>query len=359
MPIKKMSYANNKKQPPIMQEKPTASEWRVDLHNWDSPPFNRWAFSNCREFLPTANIAHRPDGVLPLATQLQDLGPVSFTDHRGKASTLQKYIDEGYTDAYLILHRGKLVYEQYRAFTNAASCHLLQSVGKSIIGVVAQRLKADGVLDPAAEITSILPELKDTGYRGGATVQQAMDMSTGINFEETYISPLEGDCYWLDVANGWKPAQKGAALDNLSFIKGYTKKPLFPHGQQMIYRCIETDVITHCLEKLTQRPIAELISEYIWQPMGAEADAYISLDSSGYGIGSGGISARARDMVRFGLMMISGGNINGRQLLPERWVDECYNPEPLGFDNTRYELKPCGGYKNFFWIKNVNLPTIL
>ncbi|MDI9313313.1 MAG: serine hydrolase [Hydrotalea sp.] len=354
----KKIFTNNQPQPPIMRGKPVPQEWRVNLENWDSPPYNRWAFSHCNEIMPSAIIARDEKNALFFPKKLQDLSTVPFTDNQGQAMTLEAYLSNGFTDAYVVYHKGAIVFEKYFAFTTATSRHLMQSMSKSLVGAVAQKLKAEKILRGDMLVEDILPEMKKTGY-AGATMQQAMDMRTGIDFKETYFeNPLQGDCFDLDVASGWKPNPGNIASDNFSLLQTY-KKQIFAHGHDMIYRCVETDVVTHCIEKLTGKKIAELVSEFFWRPMGAEGDAFFTVDSHGYGIGSGGACARAVDMLKFGVMMAEGGVINGKQLLPESLVAECYNPAPYQFDKKHPELTPCGGYKNFFWINDQSPQVIL
>jgi len=59
--LKMTSYKNSEPTPPIMLGSSTPKEWRVPLIDWDRPPWNRWAFQNIRQILPTANIRHNKD----------------------------------------------------------------------------------------------------------------------------------------------------------------------------------------------------------------------------------------------------------------------------------------------------------
>lgn len=343
-----------------MAGKPVTNELQVNLENWDSPPQMRWAFNHCNQFMPTATIARDEKNMLHFAEQKQDIEAINFTDSKGRATSVKQYLDHGFIDGFLVYHRGKIIFEKYHSFTNAASCHLLQSVTKSVIGAVGQKLKAEKILRGDMLIESILPEMNNTGY-AGATVQQAMDMRSGIEFKQDYyefpIDDTSGDSYALDIANGWKGNDGSYPRDNFALLQTL-KKISFPHGEQMVYRCVEADVVTHCFEKLTGKKIADLISEFLWRPMGAGANGYITLDPSGFGIGSGGLCARARDILAFGVMMAEDGFINDKQVLTESLVAECYNPAPYKFDKTNPALAPGGGYKNFFWINDVTPPHI-
>ncbi len=66
------------------------------------------------------------------------------------------------------------------------------------------------------------------------------------------------------------------------------------------HRSIETDIFAHAMERVTGKRLPQIISERLWVPMGAEEDANITVDSNGYGLACGGVSASLRDLARFG-----------------------------------------------------------
>ena len=68
------------------------------------------------------------------------------------------------------------------------------------------------------------------------------------------------------------------------------------------------------------KPLAEYLSEKIWQPMGAEADASWLMDAGGQELGFMGLNATLRDWGRLGLLLANYGKLNGRQIIPEEWV---------------------------------------
>src|SRR4249920_1297069 len=108
----------------LMHGFPPAAGSQVTLANWRSPPFSRWAFQHVRELVPSADIANDPARVLPLAAAPAELGveaELAATD----------------TDALVVLHRGKLVYERYANGMSADSQHILMSVSKSMLGLLA------------------------------------------------------------------------------------------------------------------------------------------------------------------------------------------------------------------------------
>ena len=68
-----------------MQGFPPAPDARVTLANWQTPPYNRWAFSHLREIVPTQRIARGDGPVLPLPADPQPVGEVETVRRTARA----------------------------------------------------------------------------------------------------------------------------------------------------------------------------------------------------------------------------------------------------------------------------------
>lgn len=330
--------------------------------DWDRPPWNRWAFQHMREILPTAEV-WRGDGTASvLESAPLDLGSLAFTRTDGAAQTLDALLEETYTDGFLVAHRGRIVTERYFNGMAPRTLHLSQSMAKSVTGAVAGVLMAQGLLDPAAPLTAYLPELAHTAY-AGATLAHVLDMTSGVAYAEDYTDRYS-DVGQTDVASGWKPVPPGSDPafrwpgHMFEQILGLTRLEA-EHGSRFLYRSIETDVLAFCMERVSGLRLAELVSRYLWQPMGAEESANFTLDPAGYALASGGLSASLRDFARFGLVILNGGAFNGRQIIPPAWVaDIRRGPHGLANDYLRQQL-PNGCYRNQFWVEDVGRETVL
>lgn len=104
------SYRNSDPRPPIMQGSPPAMlPPRLD---WDRPPWNRWAFQHIREILPTAEVWRGAGHRHRLERAEVDLDGLAVEDSEGRPSTLAGLLDETYTDGFLVLKDGRIVYER-------------------------------------------------------------------------------------------------------------------------------------------------------------------------------------------------------------------------------------------------------
>ena len=203
-----------------------------------------------------------------------------------------------------MLQDGELVTEWYGPLGAGDRPHALMSVSKSVVGCVAAVLIDRGQLDPDREITAYVPELAASGY-AGALVRHVLDMRSGVRFLEEYANP-ESDIRRLDEWIGWQPGDDDGEPRGLYRFLA-TLRAEAPHGERFLYRSAESDVLGWVCERAAGRPMAELISELIWAPMGAEHDAVLLHDGLGTAVHDGGLCATGRDVARFGQMLLDGG----------------------------------------------------
>ncbi|MEW6643843.1 MAG: serine hydrolase [Pseudomonadota bacterium] len=304
----------------LMTEFPPPAERLVTLANWRKFPYTQWSFRNVRQLLPTAPIA-ASGSAAPLAADLRDIGTTAFEGLRGARTTLDAALRDTSTDALLVLRHGRLMTEWYANGMDAERLHIVFSISKSICGSLGGILAERGILDPDQAVVDILPELKASQAYATATVRHLLDMTVGISFVEDYLDP-DGDVVRYRRAMGWDPIPPGQpAIDLRSFL-AQQKADGKPHGHAFHYVSTNTDVLGWVYERASGRPLSELISEHLWQPLGAEREAYITVDAHGAMRAAGGICVAPRDLARFAEMMRLRGVAGGRQVVPGWWVDD-------------------------------------
>ena len=324
----------------------------VTLANWQDPPFNRWAFQHVRELIPTARIARAaaPD---PLPRAERDILGFQFT-YGDRELTVAGMLEETYTDGFLVLHRGRIVAEHYFNGMAPGVPHLLMSVSKSVTSAVAGVLAGQGLLRVSAAVEEIVPELGGTSFEG-ATVQDLLDMRAGTRFDESYDNP-EADVRTYERVYLWRPDNGDPRpADALGYFA--TLQNDGPHGGPFRYRSILTDVLAWVIERAAGKRLHELISRELWQPMGAEFDAEITLDGHGNPMADGGICASLRDLARFGQLYLEGG----RGIVPKDWIEDTIHGAPDGArafaegdDSPGYP--PGAHYRNCWWIRDPGVP---
>jgi CubicO group peptidase (beta-lactamase class C family) len=338
---------------------------QVTLANWQRPPFNRWSFQHVRELIPTARIA-RGDGPaweLPRAEQ-DGLGQLRFAVQPSELApdgtlTVRELLARTCTDGFLVIHQGAVVTEQYFNGLRPDVPHLLMSVSKSVTGLAAGALAGGGKLDVTSPVEAIVPELDGTSL-AGATVQQLLDMRAGTRFREDYDDP-EAEVAVSDRVYGWSPDDgKPRPADAIGYFATLVNDG--PHGGPFRYRSILTDVLGWVLEKASGQRFSDLIASELWQPMGAEHDADVTLDAHGNALADGGISATLRDAGRIGLLALSRGRAAGRQVIAADWLDDTVRGAPDGprafrdGDGAGPGYPGGAHYRNCWWVTDPGLP---
>ena len=258
---------------------------QATLANWREAPYNRWAFQHVRELIPSAEIPNDPRRVRELAVQPREL-------------ELAQFLAETQTDGFVVLHRGALIAEHYAHGMSAASPHILMSVSKSMLGLLFGSLG----IDAERQVTDFVPEIANTAYKG-ATVRHLLDMRSGVAFAEDYLA-TSGPIVEYRKATGWNPLGPGEQPSDLhSFYRVLTQRD-GPHGGRFHYISTNTDLLGWVIERATGRRYADLMSEQLWKPIGAERSAYITVDRLGAPRTAGGMCVTARDLARVGQWMI-------------------------------------------------------
>jgi CubicO group peptidase (beta-lactamase class C family) len=322
------------------------------LANWQDPPFNRWGFLHVDQILPTVPISRgdRPAG--PLVTAPERILQCPVDRLSGTTGTVADVLQDTETDAFLVLHRGVLVHESYAPTMISQPRHLLMSVTKSFVGAIAGILSERGDLDLDDPITRYLPEVAGFGY-DGATVRHLLDMRSGVAFSETYLDP-NSEIRILEHLAGWRPPNGELPTSTYEYLSRLPADR--PHGGGFKYRSCETDVLGWVCERAAGGDMAALLSQLIWQKLGMEDDAYIAVDLTGAAIHDGGLCATARDVARFGQLLLDDGRaLSGEQVLPTWWTSDVLTGAADAKDafahTSSFETgMPGGHYRHQLWV---------
>lgn len=299
---------------------PPAPEGQVTLANWRTSPFSRWAFHHVREIVPSADIPNDPATALEFPSAPADMEALRIDGDGHRALSLDEFLDETSTDGVVIVHRGRVVFERYANGMTAESPHILMSVSKSLLGLLAGALAARGDLEPDRSVTDVVPEVAGTAYQG-ATIRHLLDMRAGVAFDEDYLATSGPIITYRKAANWNPPAPGDTPADLRSFYQEMTKSA-GPHGGPFNYVSPNTDLLGWVIERATGERYADLLSELLWKPMGAARSAYITVDRLGAPRCAGGVCATVRDLARVGQSMVEGGARGGKQVVPESWIED-------------------------------------
>lgn len=303
---------------------------RVTRGNWFYAPHNRWAFSNMTQIAPTAEVSRGSGPVRALPERLADPAVVEalpVVDHEGVTRTVGEVMRRTWGDAMVVLKKGELVYERYDNDLQPDQLHLLASVTKSFTGLLALIAIEEGLLDPDRPAVDYVPELA-AGVFADTTVQQVLDMVVAAEWDELdwlahEAGPEQEDSLFLRFlrrSGTWVDSQHETDEGLLDFAA--TLQKTGEHGHTFMYLTPATDVVGWLLARVYDRPYVELLAEKIWSRIGAEHSARMLLDPIGSPVASGGLNATARDLARFGQLILDHGRMGDEQVVPESVVRE-------------------------------------
>jgi CubicO group peptidase (beta-lactamase class C family) len=304
----------------LMQGFPPAPEAQVTLENWRNPPFSRWAFQHVRELLPSADITNDPVNVRQLLSNPIDMSGLRIDAGRKAPLSLDAFLTETRTDGIVILHGGRIVFERYANGMTAETPHILMSVSKSMLGLLAGVLVARGALKLERPVTDVVPEVAGTAYEG-ATIRQLLDMRAGIAFDEDYLATSGAIVAYREAA-GWNLVSPGKPVSDLRSFYRQMRGNVRPHGQTFHYVSPNTDLLGWVIERAASRRYADLMSDLIWKPMGAARSAYITVDRLGAPRCAGGMCTTVPDLARVGQLIIEDGSRAGSEIIPSAWIDD-------------------------------------
>lgn len=244
-------------------------------------PKLRWTMCNFRELTPTKAVRNGTDGADKLPVALDPgIDAVNFTPMGSdRKMTWDQAFDVNYTDGILVLHRGRIVYERYGGCMDENSLHGVMSVSKSLTGLVAETLVAEGALDETALMRDVIPELDGSGF-GDATVRQVLEMTTALDYSEDYADP-NSDVWTYSRASSPLPPPEGYEGPRSYFGYLQTVRKSGAHGEAFAYRTINADAVGWLIARVSGQDVADWVSQNIWSHIGAEREAFFTVDFIG------------------------------------------------------------------------------
>jgi hypothetical protein len=333
----------------FMSTFPPTGNQIINNENRTKYPQLRWVLQHTREEVPTRNIRRGARAASALPAAPIKLDDVAFEDDKGKKITIAEWQQATYTDALIVLHKGRVVYERYQNQMRPETPHLLFSVTKSFTGLLAAQLIHEGKIDADAGVAKYVPELADSAW-GDMTVRQVMDMTGAVRFREIYTDPGTEIFPYLFASNMMPaPAGYSGPKDIYSFLK--TLKKEGEHGAGFVYRTVHSEVLGWIVSRVTGKHFADLLSERVWSKLGMEEDAYVMVDSIGTPLQGAGLNATLRDLARFGEMLRRGGEFNGQRIFDQAVIDDLRK----GGDREKFKasgmtFRPGYSYHNQWWI---------
>lgn len=296
---------------------------------WLNPAVNSFTFRDTNKVFESRAVP-RSGPVWPLET-----GPKLAMPAHSTGSMVMGYdgwADRTFTNALLVMKDGKVVFEDYRNKSDAATHFISFSMAKTItallVGIALDEHKIRSLDDKAGDY---VPELKAGGY-GDATIRQILQMRSGVDYEERYDF-------------GEHPSL-AATIHTNAIVRNKLRfaDPAVTIGKKTVpgstfnYATLDTAVLGWILERATGEKLETYTASHLWGPLGAETDAFWMADGPpgvGRALNGMGYNAVLRDFARLGQLMLDGGKANGKQVVPAGWVKQMTTMIPFPVDPAR------------------------
>jgi CubicO group peptidase (beta-lactamase class C family) len=226
------------------------------------------------------------------------------------------YAETANSTAFIVAHKGEIVYERYWRGDGPDSVFNPQSMSKTLVallvGIAIDEGRIGSVDDPVGRYVR---EWRDDP-RGRITIDQLLRMSSGL-------AQIQGD-------HGYALTRDNPAVYQhfgSDFVGPILKLPLASTpGSKWDYNNNGTNLLGLVLERATKRRYADLLADKLWRPLGNRA-AFLYLDrEGGFPMVSCCVFSRPRDWVSVGRLIAGRGEIGGKRLVPAAWVERMTQP---------------------------------
>ncbi len=257
------------------------------------------------------------------------------------SDSLRKTLQTGETVAFLVIKNDSLCYEEYwdgysdSSYSNSFS--MAKSIISILVGVAIDEGKISSVKDP---VSKYIPEYAN-GELAKITIEDLLRMASGLNFHESYATPI----------NQTTDAYYGTNLKKLI----YSLKAEMPAGVEFKYKSGDTQLLGLVLSAATGKSNSAYASEKLWSKIGAEHDAKWSIDhTDGDEKAFCCFYSNARDFARIGKLYLQKGRWETQQLVDSNWVNQSISSNGLNDENGNKT-----DYYGYQWwvLKNANYPA--
>ena len=290
----------------------------VDKYSYMAQPYNFYYFHHIDQLDVRTDWVRKPATVYPLRESTAPFA-LRYT-FRGAEYSLDDYFARNYVTGFLVLHDDQVIFEKYFHGADQNSRFVSQSVGKSIasilVGVAVSEGKIQSVDDPVGKY---LPYLTSGGYRG-VSIRNILTMSTGVSYSEDYRDPKSGAALIGAALLTGKPTFQ-------EFVRSMGPTQVKP-GTRFEYQSVNTQVLGLLLEKVTGMRLNRYAEQKLWRKIGAQSDAFFyeakaQPDTCAFAC----FNATLGDYARVGLMMMRGGALGARRVIPASWVHDSTTPQ--------------------------------
>ena len=320
------------------------NEIKFTLDNWRTYPYNQLAFSNVKKIIPTA-IIDKGIKESDIKSDLENINALTFTNKYKEKSNILNFLEKNLADSFVVIKKGKKIFEWFKNQKLKNNQHILFSVSKSLTSLLTGLLMKENLIIESKEIGFYIPEVKESAYKN-ATIRNLLDMTVASNFNEDYLDKT-GLFNLYREATGFNPRNSGSKIGLNEFLAKMPSSET-AHGIKYQYCSPNTDLLGWIIERVAKEKFAKVFSNYIFQKCEPNYEAYITLDPKGAPRTAGGICMTIDDLSKLAEMVRCKGSFCNKQIIPENIMVDLidYENQFPWISKEKGVLFPKGGYRS-------------
>jgi|TARA_R110000737_G_scaffold342281_1_gene366997 CubicO group peptidase (beta-lactamase class C family) len=231
--------------------------------------------------------------------------------------------------AFLVFKDNELLFEKYWEEHQVGTVSNSFSAAKTVVALLVGIAIEEGNIKSLDEsVGNYIPAFQSDDKKD-ITIRDVLQMASGLDWVESGKNPLStnAESYYGTDLYGLVCRQKG----------------IDPPGKIFNYQSGNSQLLSFIVEKATGQKIWHYAQEKLWLKIGTQSDAFWSLDKdNGAAKAFCCLYATARDFGRLGKLILNNGNWEGKQIVPESFIEEMVSSRaPVtkdGLKNTCYAM---------------------
>jgi len=218
----------------------------------------------------------------------------------------------------VVVRHGRVVLDAYFEPYRVQDRHIIYSATKSITAMLIGVAIADGlIMDDTQAVLELLPGSRDRleGIDDGKRaleLRHLLTMTAGFDWQDGPYGVRESGDF----------SRLLAASDGIAYI--LNKEVVAAPGSRHNYNSGGSHLLAAIIQEAAGQTALEYANARLFGPIGVRDAAW----SEYQGINNGGseLFLKPRDMARLGYLVLRRGRWDGRQVVPEEWIDRMTEP---------------------------------
>lgn len=211
-------------------------------------------------------------------------------------------------ESILVLHKNKIVIEEYYNNSTSSSKFNLFSATKTIISLAVGILQDRKLISINDRIKKYLPYLP---LKDKTTIKDILQMSSGYEMKKHLFLVDMGFDYF--------------AYNLTDRLINY--KVAYNPGEYFVYKNLNTQILGLLIEKVSKQKLNEFIYDNLYKYVGKEKAEW-NTDRVGNAKAFCCLYLTNEDFLRFGKIILDKGKIGDKVIVSEKYINEMFNPNP-------------------------------